>query len=283
MRPIIAIIGTSRDGYTLANTHHFRKVLEAGGLPVLFSPEGDPEDVIEVADGILLVEGPDIHPRFYGEDPSLSLRDVDVAKDEFEITLVKLAIDGEIPILGVGRGMQIINVALGGTLYQDVYEIPKAIKHDWEIGRVRPDQKLHTVRVKTDSKLYNILKDVLVIEGTNDAWTWVNSFHHQAVKKVGEGLRQVAFSVDGLIEGIESTDESFVIGVQWQPEYLDEMKVLYEALVKAALGHQERKHEIELIQLEEEAKKRLAQETTEQDETHHTSETSDNLPDTTQT
>ncbi|WP_367884549.1 gamma-glutamyl-gamma-aminobutyrate hydrolase family protein [Thermococcus sp. JCM 11816] len=78
-------------------------------------PEGDPEDVIEVADGILLVEGPDIHPRFYGEDPSLSLRDVDVAKDEFEITLVKLAIDGgEIPILGVGRGMQIINVALGG-------------------------------------------------------------------------------------------------------------------------------------------------------------------------
>lgn len=93
----------------------------------------------------------------------------------------------------------------------------------------------------------------------------------------------MAFSVDGLIEGIESTDESFVIGVQWQPEYLDEMKVLYEALVKAALGHQERKHEIELIQLEEEAKKRLAQETTEQDETHHTSETSDNLPDTTQT
>ncbi|WP_209477285.1 gamma-glutamyl-gamma-aminobutyrate hydrolase family protein [Thermococcus stetteri] len=283
MRPIIAIIGTSKDGYTLTNTQHFKRVLEAGGLPVLFSPESDPEDVIEVSDGILLVQGPDIHPSFYGEDPSPNLRDVDVVKDEFEMTLVKLAIEREIPILGVGRGMQIINVALGGTLYQDVYEIPKAIKHDWEIGRVRPDQKLHTVRVKTDSKLYNILKDVLVIEGTNDAWTWVNSFHHQAVKRVGEGLRQVAFSVDGLIEGIESTDESFVIGVQWQPEYLDEMKVLYEALVKAALAHQQRKHEIELIQLEEEAKKRLLQGSTEQGESHRTSETNDNPPDMNQT
>lgn len=257
---IIVIIGIFRDGYILVNIYYFRKVFEVGGFLVLFSFEGDFEDVIEVVDGIFFVEGLDIYFRFYGEDFLFSFRDVDVVKDEFEIILVKLVIDGEILIFGVGRGMQIINVVFGGMLYQDVYEILKVIKYDWEIGRVRFDQKFYMVRVKMDLKFYNIFKDVLVIEGMNDVWIWVNSFYYQVVKKVGEGFRQVVFFVDGFIEGIEFIDESFVIGVQWQFEYLDEMKVLYEVLVKVVFGYQERKYEIELIQLEEEVKKRFVQE-----------------------
>lgn len=102
---IIVIIGIFRDGYILVNIYYFRKVFEVGGFLVLFSFEGDFEDVIEVVDGIFFVEGLDIYFRFYGEDFLFSFRDVDVVKDEFEIILVKLVIDGEILIFGVGRGM----------------------------------------------------------------------------------------------------------------------------------------------------------------------------------
>ncbi|WP_456368784.1 gamma-glutamyl-gamma-aminobutyrate hydrolase family protein [Thermococcus sp.] len=277
MRPLIAIIGTVEDEFLRAKHKHCENILKAGGLPAIFTPEGEPEDIVEVADGILLVSGPDVHPRFYGEDPTPALRDVDITRDEFEIKLAKRAVESEVPILGIGRGMHIINVALGGTLYQDVYEIPKAVKHDWEFGKVNPSHRVHQIRVKANTKLYSILKDVLMIEGTNEAWTWVNSFHHQAVKRLGEGLRQVAFAADGLIEGIESRDESFVIGIQWWPEYLPEMTVLYRALVDAAKGRQERKREIEVIEIEEELRKKLSMEG--QDENRHSLETNDNLPD----
>ncbi|WP_297467609.1 gamma-glutamyl-gamma-aminobutyrate hydrolase family protein [Thermococcus sp.] len=279
MKPLIAIIGSPWSESLSAGRAHIRRIIEAGGLPAVFSPEIEPEDVVAVADGILLIEGPDVHPRFYGEDPSPSLREVDVLRDEFEIELVKLAVDANIPVLGVGRGMHVINVALGGTLYQDLYDIPKAIKHDWSFGNTRPEQRLHTVRIKADSRLYSILKETLNVEGTNEAWTWVNSFHHQAVKRVGEGLRQVAFAVDGLIEAIEGK-EGFIIGVQWQPEHLPEMLPLYKALIEASIRKHEETDEMKRREIEAEIREELARE---QGENHHSSETSDSLPDTTQT
>ncbi|WP_297495621.1 gamma-glutamyl-gamma-aminobutyrate hydrolase family protein [Thermococcus sp.] len=279
MKPLIAIIGSPWSESLSAGRAHIRRIIEADGLPAVFSPEIEPEDVVAVADGILLIEGPDVHPRFYGEDPSPSLREVDVLRDEFEIELVKLAVDANIPVLGVGRGMHVINVALGGTLYQDLYDIPKAIKHDWSFGNTRPEQRLHTVRIKADSMLYSILKESLNVEGTNEAWTWVNSFHHQAVKRVGEGLRQVAFAVDGLIEAIESK-ERFIIGVQWQPEHLPEMLSIYRALIEASIKRHEETDEMRRREIEAEIREELARE---QGESHHSSETSDNLPDTTQT
>ncbi|MEO2152180.1 MAG: gamma-glutamyl-gamma-aminobutyrate hydrolase family protein [Thermococcus sp.] len=279
MKPLIAIIGSPWSESLSAGRAHIKRVIDAGGLPAVFSPEIEPEDIIEVADGILLIEGPDVHPRFYGEDPSPSLREVDVLRDEFEIELVKLAVEAGIPILGVGRGMHVINVALGGTLYQDIYDIPKAIKHDWSFGSTRPEQRLHTIRIKADSRLYSILRESLNIEGTNEGWAWVNSFHHQAVKRVGEGLRQVAFAVDGLIEAIEGK-EGFILGVQWQPEHLPEMLPLYRALVEASLKRHEESNEMKRRAIEAEIREELAKE---QDESHHSSETSGNLPDTNQT
>ncbi|WP_099211724.1 gamma-glutamyl-gamma-aminobutyrate hydrolase family protein [Thermococcus henrietii] len=279
MKPLIAIIGSPWSESLSAGRAHIKRVIEAGGLPAVFSPEIEPEDIIEVADGILLIEGPDVHPRFYGEDPSPSLREVDVLRDEFEIGLVKLAVEAGIPILGVGRGMHVINVALGGTLYQDIYDIPKAIKHDWSFGSTRPEQRLHTIRIKADSRLYSILRESLNIEGTNEGWAWVNSFHHQAVKRVGEGLRQVAFAVDGLIEAIEGK-EGFVLGVQWQPEHLPEMLSLYRALVGASLKRHKENDEMRRRAIEAEIREELAKE---QDESRHSSETSDNSPDTNQT
>jgi len=279
MKPVIAIV-SSLDSLRSRNVErHVSMVVAAGGIPAVFGTTVPPKDVIEVADGVLLVEGPDVHPRFYGNDPSPKLGDVDVARDEMEIALLKLAVDSGVPVLGVGRGMHVINVALGGTLYQDVYEIPKAIKHDWSASSTRPEQRLHTIRVKADSKLYEILREVLNVESTNEAWTWVNSFHHQAVKKVGEGLRPVAFAVDGLIEAIEGKD-GFLLGVQWQPEYLPEMLALYRALVEASMRRHLEVDEIRRREIEAEIREELARE---RGENHHSSETSDSLPDTTQT
>jgi len=289
MRPLIGIIGQvdhSANRIFLDRTH-VERVVAAGGIPAVFTVDDSPEDVLEHVDGLLLIEGPDVHPYFYGEDPSSVLKSVDVRRDEFEMGLVRGAVERGIPLLGVGRGMQVINVALGGTLYQDINEIPKAIKHDWELRLVGPSQRVHGVRIKMDSKLYEILKEGLDIEGTNEVHLRVNSFHHQAVKRVGDGLRPSAYSVDGLIEAIEGV-EGFVIGVQWQPEYLPEMWRLYEALVKAAAEYHREREELMRVEIEAQVREALEEEereesTAEPDESHHTLETSDSLPDMNQT
>ncbi len=293
MKPLIGIIGQvdhSRNRLFLDRTH-IEKIAAAGGIPAVFNTAASPDEVLEHVDGILLIEGPDVHPHFYGEDPSGAIKYVDVDRDEFEISLVRKAVERGVPILGICRGMQVINVALGGTLYQDIGEIPKAIKHDWELRLIGPSQRVHGVRIKTSSRLYDILKEELDIEGTNEVYVRVNSFHHQAVKRVGEGLRPAAYSVDGLIEAIEGSDESgsFIIGVQWQPEYLPEMERLYEAFVRAASEYRARKLEMERVEIEAEVREELAGEspenepTAEPDESHRSLEKIDSLHDTTQT
>jgi len=285
VKPLIAIIGQvnySKGGLFLDRAH-IERVVAAGGIPAVFSFDSSPGEVLENADGLLLIEGPDVHPHFYGEDPSRSIQSVDVFRDGFEIGLIRGAIERGVPILGVARGMQVINVALGGTLYQDIGEIPKAIKHDWDLKLIGPAQRVHGIRIKTSSRLYGILKEELDIDGTNEVHLRVNSFHHQAVKRVGEGLRPAAFAVDGLIEAIESPEgENFVVGVQWQPEYLPEMGRLYEAFVKAALEYRMKKLELERIEVEARVREELLGSTGEQDENHHSLETNDNPLDTTQ-
>ncbi|HDZ35747.1 MAG TPA: gamma-glutamyl-gamma-aminobutyrate hydrolase family protein [Thermococcus sp.] len=295
MKPLIGIIGQidhSRNRLFLDKTH-IEKVAAAGGIPAVFHTDASPDEVLEHVDGILLIEGPDVHPHFYGEDPSSAIKYVDVERDEFEISLVRKAAEKGVPILGICRGMQVINVALGGTLYQDLSEIPKAIKHDWELKLIGPSQRVHGVRIKMNSKLYEILKDGLDIESTNEVYLRVNSFHHQAIKRVGEGIRPVAYAVDGLIEAIESTEdaEGLILGVQWQPEYLPEMDRLYEALVRAAAEYRAKRLELERIEIEAELREKLEDAKTEEeaqaiteepDGSHHSWDESDNLPDTNQ-
>lgn len=253
MKPLIAIIvGNERDLKSGWLFRHLTSVSKAGGIPAVFLSHGDPSNVTAIADGILLTEGPDIHPYFYGEDPSPHLRSVHYERDKFEIGLFKRALEMDIPVLGVGRGMHVMNVAMNGTLYQDLEkEIPKAIKHDWDPETTDPSQRLHSIRVKTSSNLYDILKDRLDIASTNEVFIHVNSFHHQGVKRVGEGFRSVAFSIDGIPEAIEMKD-GFYIGVQWNPQFLPEMTALYEKLVEAAKESQLRRIERENIEAEEE-------------------------------
>lgn len=277
MKPLIGVIGSmdySKNRLFL-NKAHLEKVLNVGGIPAVFSADSSPDEVIKHVDGILLIEGPDIHPHFYGEDPSGVLKYVDVARDELEICLVKKAVENGVPILGIGRGMQVINVALGGTLYQDVSaEIPKAIKHDWDLHLMGPTQRVHGVRIKTSSRLYEILKEELNIEGTSDVFLRVNSFHHQAIKRVGEGIKPVAYAVDGLIEAIEG-GEGLIVGVQWQAEYLPEMERLFEAFVLAAAEYRAKKLDMDRREIEAKVREGLS-------ESHRSSETSSNPPDTSQ-
>ncbi|EEB74891.1 gamma-glutamyl-gamma-aminobutyrate hydrolase family protein [Thermococcus sp. AM4] len=253
MKPVIVIIaGSFNDVKSKWILHHSRAIDRAGGIPVIYTSPGDPRDVVEIADGILLTEGPDIHPYFYGEDPSPNIKNVDYSRDKFEIELFRRAQSMDIPVLGVGRGMQIMNIAMNGTMYQDLQrEIPKAIKHDWDPLTVDPGQRLHSIRLKTSSKLYDILKDKLDVSSTNEVFIHVNSFHHQGIKRVGEGFRAVAFSIDGIAEAIESK-EGFYIGVQWNPQFLPEMIALYEAFVRAAKESQRRRIEREQIEVEAE-------------------------------
>ncbi len=213
---------------------HITAIARSGGLPVLVSPLNQADDIVRISDAILLVEGPDVHPKFYGGDPTPAIRSVDIYRDEFEIKLIQKAVDEGIPILGIGRGAQIINVALGGTLYQDINsEIPKAIRHDWNVTQVGPDQRVHSVRIKSGTILYSLLKETVNLMGTNEIFAEVNSFHHQAVKKLGNGLKSSASSIDGISEAIESED-GMIVGIQWNPEYLPEMKPLFDHLVEKA-------------------------------------------------
>ena len=252
MKPLIVIMVGIEDMKSKWVLQHSREISRAGGIPVIFPSQGDPKDVVEIADGILLTEGPDVHPYFYGEDPSPYIRNVDYERDRFEIEVFKRARQLDIPVLGVGRGMQIMNVATNGTLYQDLErEIPKAIKHDWDPSTVNPGQKLHSIRLKTSSRLYDIIKDRLEIASTNEVFIHVNSFHHQGIKKVGEEFKAVAFSIDGIVEAIEMK-EGFYIGVQWNPQFLPEMVALYEGLVRAARESQLRRIEREHIEVENE-------------------------------
>ncbi len=281
MKPLIGIIGQTDPSKNrlFLDRRHIERIAEAGGVPAVFNINCSPDEVLEHVDGILLIEGPDVHPYFYGEDPSSAIKYVDVERDEFEICLVKKAVEKGVPILGISRGMHVINVALGGTLYQDLNDIPKAIKHDWDVNLVGPSQRVHGIRIKTSSKLYEILKDQLSIEGTNEVYLKVNSFHHQAVKRVGEGIKPVAYAVDGLIEAIEGV-EGFILGLQWQPEYLPEMRRVFEAFVHAAAEYRIKKMELEKTEIEAELREEL---TRGRDGSHHSSDTTGSPPGTSQT
>ena len=249
MKAIIGIVASFNweTGALTINDTYVRRVKEGGGIPVAIPPLLEIVDVLEAIDGIIIPEGPDIHPRYYGDTLSEKIECLDVERDEFELALIKAALEKELPILGIGRGAQAINVALGGSLYQDVNEIPKSIQHNWiRNGKflVHPSTRVHEVRIKQDSMLFEILKENLNLEATGEAFIDVNSFHHQAIKKLGNGIKPVAYAEDGIIEAVE-VEGQFAIGVQWWAEYLDEMGPLFKALVDKASEYKKKKFSLD--------------------------------------
>jgi len=209
-------------------------VIAAGGAPVLLPLGLDAPRLfraLDRADGLLLAGGEDIAPSLFGEEPHPKLGAVDAERDAAEVALARRALDAGLPLFAICRGIQALNVAAGGTLYQDVpSQVPGALKHDCFYPAYPRDHIAHTVAVAPDSRLATILG--------RDAAVPVNSLHHQAVKDLGAGLRVVAQAPDGMVEAVEGTGRAWVLAVQWHPEELapsrPDMAALFHAFVEAA-------------------------------------------------
>lgn len=187
---------------------------EVGAAPFLVPLLADKNTLrvlYDQMDGLLLAGGGDLDPARYGEAPNPHLLDVDVLRDRVETILTHWALDEGKPLLAICRGVQMLNVAAGGTLYQDVPSMrPSNLVHQWHLLRPR-HYRAHSVEVTPGSRLARALGGGRVM---------VNSLHHQAVKDVAPGFMVNAIASDGLIEGIESVNGHFAVGVQWHPEVL---------------------------------------------------------------
>lgn len=213
-RPLIGITTNhdDREKELRLRRHYVEAVIAAGGLPVLLPVVTDHEiitDYLARIDGLLLTGGGDIDPLLYGEDPLPENGRLDPLRDNFELELVRKAFETDLNILGICKGCQVLNLALGGSLYQDLYRQKAAVlKHVQEAPRWYPT---HRVRIKRNSHLYGIVQQEFIK---------VNSIHHQAIKEVSPFFKVVAYSADGVIEAIEKKQGAFVLGVQWHPESL---------------------------------------------------------------
>lgn len=203
-----------------------------GGAPILVPLLHDDEALVEICeklDGLLLAGGGDIAPHRYGQVRSAHLVSVDPPRDRVELLLARHAVNRDLPTLGICRGLQMLNVALGGTLYQDIStQIPDALRHNFH-PEYPPTYLGHDVVVERGTRLASIVGAGRLA---------VNSFHRQSVANVAPGLAVAASAPDGVIEALEAPDRRFLMAVQWHPEHLIDdqvrMRWLLEAFVKEA-------------------------------------------------
>jgi putative glutamine amidotransferase len=215
-----------RDNYTGA-------ILAAGGLPLILPIPGDEPGLIagylDVVDGLLFTGGEDVAPAYYGEAADARCQEPDRERDLFEIHLARAALEQETPVLGICRGLQLLNVAAGGTLYQDVACRPGTLAH--HSAKTENRQNLiHHVRIHPGTRLHAIM-------GVTESQ--VTSTHHQFVKDLAPRLQATAEAAeDGIVEAIERSDHPFLVAVQWHPERMyrkhPEHLALFQALVSAA-------------------------------------------------
>lgn len=221
-RPRIGIT-TSDHKSRIAWFFDWLAVWRHGGRPLRLSPS---RPVPEALDGLIIGGGDDIEAHLYGGEMQLDVR-VDPQRDELELALLARFIPRDCPVLGICRGAQMINVYLGGTLDGDIYTTHQGLK------RRRTVLPRKTVDIVGGSQLHRIL---------GVSWCRINSLHHQAVQRAGQGIEIVARDREGLVQGIESLHHDFLIGVQWHPEWLifnRPQQRLIRALVDAARRHQE--------------------------------------------
>jgi putative glutamine amidotransferase len=223
-----AIIGVTRcsklDDYVTS-------VEQTGARARVLEVTESPRKVLKELDGVLLTGGGDVDPVFYGEERHPLTDDAEPGRDEFEIDLARRAMSDNVPLLAICRGAQVLNVAAGGTLVQD---IPSAVESELSHSVKEPkDLECHEIDVVSGSTLSAALGDRL----DGSCCCRVNSRHHQSVGRPGDGLVVNARAADGVIEGIEKPDAAFCVGVQWHPENFwrsGEFKPLFEAFVQAA-------------------------------------------------
>lgn len=237
--PLVGLtISTSVDSYperTYTNAAYVDAVQQAGGIPVLLPPQlaSAARDALwGRLDALVLTGGGDIHPARYGQSPHPTVSEVSAARDDLELDLTGRALAEGVPVLAICRGIQVLNVALGGTLVQDIVSTTSSlIEHSQKAKR---HVATHAAKVETGSRLAEILGCVALE---------VNSLHHQSIDVPGEGVRVVAHAPDGIVEGAEVPGHPFAVAVQWHPEELvahAAARNLFRAVVEAARRHARR-------------------------------------------
>jgi putative glutamine amidotransferase len=206
-------------------------VREAGGMPVILAPvqESSIESLLGRLDAVVLSGGPDLHPTSYGALPHPELGPTEPELDRFELELARTAVTRGLPVLGICRGMQVLNVALGGSLHQHLPDLESQIDHRQTSPSGEPS---HRVTLERDSRLTKVI---------GRRYVEVNSFHHQGLHALGKGLAVAGRAPDGHVEAVEVRGRRFTFGVQWHAECLvdrPEHLALFRGLVRAARGHE---------------------------------------------
>ncbi|WP_042458818.1 gamma-glutamyl-gamma-aminobutyrate hydrolase family protein [Neobacillus dielmonensis] len=234
-KPVIGITGAYvnhnffMEGIYVHQDYH-KAVAANGGVPIIL-PYITPElalETLSLCDGIILSGGEDVDPQFFQEDPHPQLGQVILERDLVEIAIAKYAIEHHIPLLAICRGIQVLNVALGGSLIQDIpSQVKDCIQHTQKVKR---SQETHWVTISKDSLLFQLFGSERIR---------VNSIHHQAIGHVASDLRVVAQSSDGIVEAVESIHPTtFTVGVQWHPESMAShspaMNKLFDEFIKSS-------------------------------------------------
>jgi putative glutamine amidotransferase len=210
-----------------------QSILHVGGEPRVLEASADVEQAIAGIDGLMLTGGDDVAPSRYGEAAHETVTEAEAGRDEFEVALVAAARARNLPILAICRGIQVLNVACGGTLVQDIpSQVTGALPHSLPVPQHQPYDLAHEIWVDKDSLLARLMRERLVDEALE-----VNSRHHQAVKDVAKGFVATATAPDGVIEAIEDPAARFCLGVQWHPENFfrtGEFRALFEGFLEAA-------------------------------------------------
>ena len=220
MKPLIGITSNLQDDVLSLSMDNVQSIIGAGGVPIVLpnlSPEVAEDELVQIIDGLLVTGGGDVDPLTFGEEPKINLRSVCPERDTFEISIIKKMLALNKPVFAICRGCQVLNIALDGDIYQDIYsQIDRELLQHTQIA-----PRYHTshyINIRKDSLLFHILQEESIR---------VNSFHHQTVRKVSPYLAVSATSNDGLIEAIESKYHTFALGVQWHPENMVSIKDQY--------------------------------------------------------
>jgi putative glutamine amidotransferase len=216
-KPIILIFASKDGGNTFCKMQYSDGILKAGGIPLIVPMNTDGESLKQLcgtADGFLFAGGVDMDPKIYGEEKINDTVEIDEVRDRLELTALSYIVPSDKPVLGICRGIQSVNVGFGGTLWQDIpSQCEGALVHRQTIPG---DQPSHEVTVLPGTRLFGI---------TGKEKIMTNSFHHQAVKTPGKGLRVTARASDGMTEALEYEGDRFVLLVQWHPEITNDSEI----------------------------------------------------------
>lgn len=229
--PLIGIAACSR-------MHDYEESVHRAGAESRILRTGmSAEEALQGLDGLLLAGGEDVDPKHFGEPPHPSYQPAEPGRDEYEMALARAAVSSDLPVLAICRGAQVLNVAFGGTLVQDIPSlVPDALTHAIESP---PSAIAHEVWMTRDSLLWSLMREAAEGEDT----VQVNSRHHQAVAKPADGFVVCGTAPDGVIEAIERPGGPFCLGVQWHPENFwrtGEFRLLFEGFVRAAESREPR-------------------------------------------